>query len=127
MSLRKLLITHAAGEQEVLLDVVGPNYRAYAERHGYAFEAVRGAIDTADKNRYWSKVALIREELARWDVVLWLDCDFVIRRHDLDVADGFYAEDFQALCMGYTPNGWEPNRAFIRSVCRQTSCREPLP
>src|SRR3954447_25712199 len=79
---RKLLITHAAGEQEVLLDIVGANYRAYAERHGYAFEAVRGVVDTGDKNRYWSKVALIRETLPHWDVVLWLDCDFVIRRQD---------------------------------------------
>src|SRR4051794_12202328 len=106
---RKLLITHAAGEQEVLLDIVGANYRAYAERHGYAFEAVRGVVDTGDKNRYWSKVALIRETLPHWDVVLWLDCDFVIRRQDLDVATELYAEDFQAICMGHTPNGWEPN------------------
>ena len=106
---RKLLITHASGEQEVMLDLVGPNYRAYAARHGYELEVVRGSVDTGGRNRYWSKVALIRERLSKFDMVLWLDCDFVIRRHDLDVADEFYEEDFQALCLGHTPNGIEPN------------------
>jgi hypothetical protein len=115
---RKLLLTHAAGEQESLLDVVGPNYRAYADRHGYEFEPVRGPIDTGGHNRYWSKVALIRERLRHYEVVLWLDCDFAIRRQALDVAAGFYPQDFQALCIGYTPNGLEPNPGLwlVRNV-----------
>jgi len=105
----KLLLTHAAGPAEQLLDVVEPNYRAYAERHGFRLEALRGTVDTHGRTSYWSKVALIRQYLATTDVLVWLDYDFVIRRQDLDMTADFYAEDFQAMCMEYYAAGPSPN------------------
>ena len=105
----KLLLTHASGPSESLLSVVEPNYRAYAERHGYHFEAVRGPVDTVGRSEYWSKVRLIRERLASVDVLVWIDGDFVIRSQDRDIADEFYPEDFQTLCMEYHASGPGPN------------------
>lgn len=109
MALKKLLLTHAAGPMESLLGVVEPNYRAYAQRHGYELQALRGPVDTGGKINYWSKVALIRERLADVDVLLWLDADFVIRRQDLDISDELFPEDFQAVCMEYHAAGPSPN------------------
>lgn len=107
--IEKLFLTHASGPQEGLLDMVKANYTAYAERHGYQFEAVRGTVDTDGRSSYWSKIVLMREWLSRAKVLLWFDCDLVIRRQDLDIVDEFYPDDFQALCLEYLTNGPSPN------------------
>lgn len=107
--IEKLFLTHAAGRQEALLDMVKANYGAYAERHGYRFEAARGEVDTAGRSNYWSKIVLLREWLPQVELLAWFDCDIVIRRQDLDIADEFYPDDFQALCLEYIVNGPSPN------------------
>jgi hypothetical protein len=62
--------------------------KAYAERHGYRLELVRGDGHAADRDARWSKVMILRNlldaEAGDGDdtFVLWMDSDAVFTNFD---------------------------------------------
>jgi len=65
--------------------------KAYAERHGYRLELVRGDGHAADRDARWSKVMILRNlldaEAGDGDdtFVLWMDSDAVFTNFDFSV------------------------------------------
>jgi hypothetical protein len=73
---RKALCSIGAGPHEALLAVSEPTFRAYAERHGY--ELITSTAAHPERPPAWAKVPLIRDTLASYDLVVWIDADAVI-------------------------------------------------
>ena len=111
------MVTHAAGEQRRLLEIVLPHYRAFAERHGYELHVGDDTIETEGRSPHWAKVALLRRLLPSADEVLWVDNDFVLRGQT-DPAAELHRADFQGLCMEQTAHGPGPNSGLwlLRNV-----------
>lgn len=79
-------------EQLGLMLALAARNRAYAERHGYHYQFVRGAL--FDLPVYWQKPALCREFLTRGsDVVAWLDTDAVLHDHDRRIENLFLGDE----------------------------------
>jgi hypothetical protein len=81
----KVLCSLGAGRQRRLLALAERSFRPYAQRHGYTLDLRTDLIDTS-RPPAWSKVALIRELLARHETVVWLDADTIVVRGDRDIA-----------------------------------------
>lgn len=68
---------------------------AYCKKWGYSYKRVRQ--NKYDVNVYWVKLFLVQEELysGKYDYVLWLDSDTVIKQMDIDIGDIFnsYSSD----------------------------------
>lgn len=105
----KLLLTHAAGVQHPLAELARPHLERYACLHGYQLKVAGDEADTDGRPWQWAKIRLLRDALDTAEICLWLDCDVVLRDDHSDVAAGFAAEDFQALCLEQTPHGFGPN------------------
>jgi hypothetical protein len=87
---RKALCSLGAGAHEALLAVSEPTFRAYGERHGY--EVVTSTTADPARPPAWSKVAMLRETLEGFDLVLWIDADAVIVDGRDDIADALAPE-----------------------------------
>jgi hypothetical protein len=72
----KALCSIGAGPHAQLLEISRPTFAAFAERHGY--ELITSAENTTDRPPAWGKVPMLREALASYDRVLWIDADAVI-------------------------------------------------
>ena len=53
-----------------------PTHKAYAERHGYDHEVVHDYLPTTHPSH--QKIRLLRERIASYDAILWLDADTVV-------------------------------------------------
>lgn len=73
---RILVLTGYDDAMSELGDITTPSKQAWAERHGYAFECVR--TYTTDIHPSWQKMRFIRERIASFDAIVWLDADSVI-------------------------------------------------
>lgn len=74
-----ILVQHASGPHEALLDVVEEYHSRLCQSQGASYVRTRGLLDAA-KAPYGDKVVAIRRVLndaAEGDVVLWLDTDAV--------------------------------------------------
>lgn len=107
---RGVLVT-AAGPtmREVLHDIALPSFQAYARRWGYDVVAEDLAVDGAGADAdaqlaKWRKLGLLREALRTYAVVVWLDADVLLTRHDEDVAGLLSARDFQGLVLEEVPS-----------------------
>jgi hypothetical protein len=105
-----VLIT-AAGPQmyDVLHDLALPTFRAYADRWGYDVRATDLAVDGTGADRgaqraKWAKIALLRQALEDHALVVWLDADVLLLRHDEDVAAHLHPQHFQALVLEHVPS-----------------------
>lgn len=93
--------------------------QAYADRHGFRLEVVRGVDDgAADRDARWSKVEILRNMLAggsRGGAVLWMDSDAIFANFNFSVltlAQQLVDEDMQiALCK---------DLSALKEVARQT-------
>jgi hypothetical protein len=68
-------------------------WRAYAKRHGYDLLVWGAPLDNGDRARKrsaaWQKCLVPgREEVARYDRVLWLDADIIVNPNAPDICDG---------------------------------------
>ena len=106
---RRLLLT-AAGPtmRRVLHELALPTFARYAECWGYQVRAVDlpadgSAADAAAQAAKWAKVGLLRDALADHDLVMWVDADVLLLRHDDDIADHLHPDHFQALVLEHVP------------------------
>lgn len=106
---RGVLVTAAGPSmREVLHDLTLPSFRAYACRWRYDVLAEdlavdgRGADDAAQQAK-WRKLGLLRAALRTYSVVVWLDADVLLTRHDEDVAGLLSPRDFQGLVLEDVP------------------------
>lgn len=71
----KCIVTYAAGAHEELLDISLPDYRKFADRHGYDLHVGKKMTDMPSA---WNKVFLLLSLLEHYDKVVWFDCDLVV-------------------------------------------------
>ena len=68
-------------------DICLPSKRAYAERHGYAFECVREY--PKDVHPSWHKLQLLKDRIDKYEVILWLDGDSIVTNQRMNIrSDG---------------------------------------
>jgi hypothetical protein len=91
----KALCSIGAGPHEALLEISRPTFAAYAERHGY--ELITATDSDQRRPPAWSKVPMIRDALATYDLVLWIDADAVIVDGSEDIADELEPDRFLGL------------------------------
>ena len=88
----KALCSIGSGPHEPLLEISRPTFAAYAERHGY--ELITSTEADPRRPPAWAKVPMLREALAAYDLVLWIDADAVIVDGTRDIADELAPDRF---------------------------------
>lgn len=96
MANSRVLATFGSGPMRPILRLVLPTFKDYAERHGYDVVVGTGQ-EAAPRPHSWSKIPLFLDLFERYEEVLWLDSDVVIRRGDADVAAEVPSGYWQAL------------------------------
>ncbi len=87
----RVICTLAIGPHLELLDISEPVLRAYAARHGYDVVVARESR-CPERPVSWSKVRLIQELMARYELVVWVDVDTVVLDPSRDIADELVPE-----------------------------------
>ncbi|KAG1362547.1 putative alpha-1,2-galactosyltransferase [Cocos nucifera] len=67
-----------------VMDAVGGNKRAYAERMGYDFIDARRLVDPS-RPPNWSKILAVRSHLHHYDWLFWNDADTVVTNPDISL------------------------------------------
>ena len=91
----KALCSIGSGPHEALLAISRPTFAAYAERHGY--DLITSTESDRRRPPAWAKVPMLRETLASYDLVLWIDADAVIVDGRDDIAAELEPERFLGL------------------------------
>ena len=91
----KALCSIGSGPHEALLEISRPTFAAYAERHGY--ELITSTEGDPRRPPAWAKVPMVREALASYDLVLWIDADAVIVDGSRDIAGELAPDRFLGL------------------------------
>jgi galactosyl transferase GMA12/MNN10 family len=91
----KALCSIGSGPHEALLEISRPTFAAYARRHGY--ELITSSERAAGRPPAWTKVPMLREALASYELVLWIDADAVIVDGDRDIAAELAPDRFLGL------------------------------
>lgn len=91
----KALCSIGSGPHAALLEISRPTFEAYAQRHGY--ELITTTESDPRRPPAWSKVPMVREALASFELVLWIDADAVIVDAGRDIADELEGDRFLGL------------------------------
>jgi hypothetical protein len=91
----KALCSIGSGPHEALLEISRPTFAAYARRHGY--ELITSAEGAGGRPPAWAKVPMLREALASFELVLWIDADAVIVDGRDDIAAQVAPDRFLGL------------------------------
>jgi hypothetical protein len=83
---RRVLCSLGTGPYADLLAISSVTYEAYAALHGYDLRLATEPIDP-ERPPAWSKIALVRELLERYDEVLWVDADAIFLDISKDIAE----------------------------------------
>ncbi|XP_008794285.2 probable alpha-1,6-mannosyltransferase MNN10 [Phoenix dactylifera] len=78
-----------------VMDAVGGNKRAYAERMGYDFIDARRLVDPS-RPPNWSKILAIRSHLRHYDWLFWNDADTLVTNPDISL------ESILNVAIGYS-------------------------
>ncbi|PZS12636.1 MAG: hypothetical protein DLM57_18540 [Pseudonocardiales bacterium] len=94
--------------RDVLHDLALPSFLRYADCWGYAVHAEDLAVDGVGADRAaqhakWEKIRLLRQALASFPLVVWLDADVLLLRADEDIAGHLHPSHFQALALEHVP------------------------
>ena len=115
MSRTKILTTFGTGPSREALAISLPLMARYAQRHGYRLVVPSDAeVEGACRGRppSWGKIAWL-SRLSRMtidSIVVWLDADVVVCRHDVDIAGtNFDHLPFVSLVVQNTPDGAVPS------------------
>jgi hypothetical protein len=73
---RYLVLSGYDDNMKTVGDRCTPTHRAYAIHHGYDHEVVREYLPTTHPSH--QKIRLLRERIASYDAILWLDADSVV-------------------------------------------------
>ena len=110
----KCLTTFGFGpDAAAMLRVSLPTHLRYCETHDYdlvvpQMPAVGRFRRANGRHASWFKVAMLESLLDAYDVVLWLDADVAVLRHDVDIlADATDAP--MHMVVHHTPDGAVPN------------------
>lgn len=111
--MRKCLTSFAFGPHEELLGIALPTFWRYAKAHDYDLYVPRhNAMQRFDcldgRHVSWFKVLVMSSLLDTYDVVLWLDADVAILRHDRDILDDA-PDKPMGMVVHHTPDGHVPN------------------
>lgn len=93
---RKALCSIGTGPQASLLRLARRSFVPYARRYGYDLHLLTDPVE-ATRPAPWGKVALLRDLLPRYDLLLWLDADVVIVDAGEDIAAHRDPDRFLAL------------------------------
>ena len=93
---RKALCSIGTGPQARLLRLARRSFAPYARRHGYDLHLLTEPYERT-RPAPWGKVALLRDLLPRYDLLLWLDADIVIVDPSEDIASRRDPDRFLAL------------------------------
>jgi len=85
-SSRRVLCSFAVGPYVELLAISSITFEAYAALHGYDLRLSTQLL-APDRPPAWSKIALVRQLLERYDEVLWVDADAIFLDISKDIAD----------------------------------------
>jgi hypothetical protein len=96
------------GPQERLLRVAERTLAPYAARHGYSLHLHTEPVDRT-RPIPWSKVPILRDLLARNEIVVWLDADLMVLDGRRDIADDLPADRLMAMVEHHTKEGQMPN------------------
>ena len=112
--MRKVITTAAGTRMRPALECALPTFERFAAAHGYSVVVHRFSSadehDPAGRQRVrWRKIDLLREAVDRFDLVLWLDADTIVRRFDQDIADDLPSGSFQGLVRERFPTRVNPN------------------
>ncbi len=115
MSRTKILTTFGIGPAREALAISLPLMARYAQRHGYRF-VVPSDAEVAGVCRgrppSWGKIGWL-SRLSRMtidSIVVWLDADVVVCRHDADIAGGNFDHlPFVSMAVQNTPDGAVPS------------------
>ena len=109
----KCLTSFAFGQHEELLDIALPTFWRYAKAHDYDLyvprhNAMQRFRQADGRCVSWLKVLVVRSLLDSYDVVLWLDADVAILRHDRDILHDTTDKPMH-MVVHRTPDGHVPN------------------
>lgn len=82
-----LFITFDNRENQEYLTIHNSNIDKYVKKYGYEYKY----FNNCDKNVYWCKIYMVLEQLKtnKYDYVVWLDSDTIIKKFDIDIGDIF--------------------------------------
>lgn len=117
----KAIVSFAEGSNYInMLEVALPSFYKYANAHNYdlVVPSHRYVLDLyheyswaySERPASWLKIPILKSLLKKYDVVLWLDCDVVITKIDVDIAENFInTEHTQSFVVHRTGEGFIPN------------------
>jgi hypothetical protein len=83
---RRVLCSLGVGPYLDLLAISSITFEAYAALHGYDLRLETEVLDP-ERPPAWSKIALVRQLLERYDEVLWVDADAIFLDISKDIAE----------------------------------------
>lgn len=83
---RRALCSLGTGPYEELLSISAVTFEAYAVRHGYDLHLTTRLL-APERPPAWSKIALVRDLLERYDEVFWVDADAIFLDISNDIAE----------------------------------------
>jgi len=111
--MRKAFCTFGVGPYAEVLDVARPTFEKYCDLHGYQyFEQYPRIMGKLERPPAWGKVYMMMELLEDYDVVLWIDCDVLILKFDIDIDDCVPLEDIQAIVKHQSGEAQIPSTGF---------------
>ena len=114
--MKTILLQQANGLYTKLLDITEARHQAYAANFDITYCAVRGSLQF-QRSPLWNKIPLIRQALAlKFDLVVWLDADTLIRRTDVDLRLALGEGSPIGMCRHPTPwddQDWHFNSGVI--------------
>jgi hypothetical protein len=112
---RKILTTFGIGAAQAALDISLPAMAAYARRHGYQLVVPSPAevVELCEgRPPSWGKIPWLESLLEDNpdSIVLWLDADVVVCRHDVDILRTVQGSPpFLSMVVQNTPDGDVPS------------------
>ncbi|HLN23429.1 MAG TPA: hypothetical protein VK558_05540, partial [Patescibacteria group bacterium] len=89
MTATKALVTILIGDSYIAMweRLFASTWRAYCEKHGYDLIVIKEYIDKSDRaltrGPHWQKCLILeREEVRKYDRVVWVDADIAINFHN---------------------------------------------
>jgi hypothetical protein len=110
--LRKTIVSLGVGPQARLLALAARSFKPYARRHGYELRLHTELVDPS-RPAPWSKIVLLRELAADYDVLLWLDADLVIVDNSTDITCELENGRFLYMVEHQTKAGRMPNSGVM--------------
>lgn len=81
----RVIASIGSGPQRRLLKLASRSLRPYALRHGYDL-ALASEVPDCGRPAPWSKIPMLRDLAARYELVVWIDADAVIVDPAADIA-----------------------------------------